>query len=266
MASYHKWLFAAGMCALIAACSDPQGDWESAQRADTLTAYEAFLAEYPQGSYADRARARMAEMEREAAWNDAQTAGTTEAYAAFLNQYPDGAHSEEAAERRMRLERQGEWERIRVQENPSEESLREFVAAYPDSMEAAQARTMIASLEAAVADEAEPSEPSKPAPTTTADSTETGTAGPAAPAATPAGGDFRVQLGAFRAEDSASAERDRLRKTYGALLGEITVDDPAAGSAFYRVRSAPMTRDAARDACAELEAAGQACFVVDADT
>lgn len=263
----------AALCALIAGCSDPQGDWESARKADTQPAYDAFLAEYPQGEYAERARARLEEMEREEAWDAAQSEGLAKSYAAFLNQYPDGAHSEEAMQRRTRLEREGEWKRLSRQGEVTLPRLREFVASYPDGREADRARTMIASLEEqettgareAVAGDTAIQEPvagDTPAVAQTAPipAAESQTAPPAVAGAE---GDFRVQLGAFRAEDSANAERERLQDSHGEVLGQIIVDVPGSGAGFFRVRSAPMTREAARETCRMLEEKEQPCIVVD---
>lgn len=258
MKHHDNWLIVAIMCGLAAACSDPQGDFESARQADTRQAYDAFLEEYPQGEYADRARARIEQMERDAAWETAQREGTAEAFGAFLNQYPDGAHSEEAMQRRTELEREAEWERLSAQEDVPIESLSEFAATYPDSTEAAQARSMIAALEterAAQADNAVP----ETAPGETVEETPA----PAGPQPAAPSGDFRVQLGAYRAEGSANEERGRLQEAHGELLGEITVEAPEAGSGFHRIRSAPMTRELAREACAKLEELEQACIVVD---
>lgn len=251
-------LAAALMFLLPAACSNPQEDWETARDADTREAYREFLEQYPDGEYADRARARLAAMERAQAWETAQAENTAEAYDGFLKKFPEGTHSDEVLQRRTQLERETEWEDLRARSDVTVERLREFATRFPDSREAAQARSMIEDMEA---------EPVAPASDEAPEIDDAPEAGAAAEAAT-AGretdeGDYRVQVGAFRSEQSANAERERLQDAFGDVLGEVVVEPPAAGSGYHRVRSAPMTRDRARETCATLEERKQACIVIE---
>lgn len=260
----HNWLVAAG-CALLAACGNPQQDWEDARLIDTRQAYSDFLEAYPQGDYAERARTRIAELERETAWRGAEQTANAEAYSAFLNQYPDGAHSREARERLSDLEREAAWDRLGFEENITLESLREFVMTWPVSTEADQARAMIASLETDAAAATGPVVPpvGETGPQTpSGDQAAPAEAAPAGDAPAAAEQAFRVQLGAFRAEETAQAERDRLEQAHGALLGEAIVQPAATDPPLYRVRSAPMTREEARETCATLASQNQACIVV----
>jgi hypothetical protein len=289
----HNWLIAAGCCALLA-CSDPQQDWEAARLTDTRQAYTDFLKAHPQGNYAQRARTRIEELEREQAWEDTQKTATAAAYAAFLEQYPAGAHSREARQRVDDMEREGAWNRLRAQEGAALDDLRAFIAAYPQSVEADQARTMVATLEARAAAEsntgtapaaAAPNAGTVPAaaapnagtvPVAAAPNAETvpAAAEPATRTADSAEAqrddqtaatqarDVRVQLGAFRSRDTAEAERKRLQQTYGDALGDVVVESADTDPALFRVRSAPMARELARNACAALAEDDQACIVV----
>jgi cell division septation protein DedD len=267
----HNWLIAAGCCALLA-CSDPQQDWEAARLTDTQQAYTDFLEAHPQGNYAQRARTRIEELEREQAWEDTQKTATAAAYAAFLEQYPAGAHSREARQQVDDMEREGAWNRLRAQEGAGLDDLRAFIVAYPQSVEADQARTMVATLEARAAAEsntgtapaaAAPNAGTVPAAaepaTRTADSAEAQRDDQTA--ATQAR-DVRVQLGAFRSRDTAEAERKRLQQAYGDALGDVVVESADTDPALFRVRSAPMARELARNACAALAEDDQACIVV----
>ena len=263
----HNWLIAAGCGVLLAACSDPQQDWEAARLADTPQAYSEFLKAHPQGSYAQRARTRIEELDREQAWEDAQRTATASAYEAFLDQYPAGAHSREARQQVEDIEREAAWDRLRAQDEPTLEGLRGFVAEYPQSAEADQALTMIATLEAGTTPAAAEEATAATAPA------EEPTPEPAAPGAAPAGdsaapaagadeGDVRVQLGAFRDQGTAEAERERIEQAYGDALGEVVVEPAGTEPPFFRIRSAPMARERARDACATLADDDQACIVV----
>ena len=270
----HNWLIAAGCCALLA-CSDPQQDWEAARLTDTQQAYTDFLEAHPQGSYAQRARTRIEELEREQAWEDAQNTATASGYAAFLEQYPAGAHTREARQRVDDMEREDAWNRLRAQEGAALEDLQAFIAAYPQSVEADQARIMVATLEARAAAEsdagsdpaaAEPSAGTNPAAAEPADRSADS---PAAQrddepdrAAASQVQNVRVQLGAFRSRDTAEAERERLQQAYGDALGDVVVESADTDPALFRVRSAPMARELARNACATLAEDDQACIVV----
>jgi hypothetical protein len=300
----HNWLIAAGCCALLA-CSDPQQDWEAARLTDTQQAYTDFLEAHPQGNYAQRARTRIEELEREQAWEDTQKTATAAAYAAFLEQYPAGAHSREARQQVDDMEREGAWNRLRAQEGAGLDDLRAFIVAYPQSVEADQARTMVATLEARAAAESNTgTAPAATAPNAgTVPAAAAPNAGTVPVAAAPNAGtvpvaaapnaetvpaaaepairtadsaeaqrddqtaatqarDVRVQLGAFRSRDTAEAERKRLQQAYGDALGDVVVESADTDPALFRVRSAPMARELARNACAALAEDDQACIVV----
>lgn len=73
----------------------------------------AYLEQYPDGLFADTARARLRRIEREerqqanegarAMWDQARDADTPEAYASFLREYPDSPFSDAARARRAEL-------------------------------------------------------------------------------------------------------------------------------------------------------------------
>lgn len=93
-------LLAVAAVAFAAGCASMQSRWETAQSADTITAYENFLEEYPEGDRADRARARRDELREERDWRKAEAEQTAAAYEEFGKQYPRGRHAREAGARR----------------------------------------------------------------------------------------------------------------------------------------------------------------------
>lgn len=261
MKSINNWLVAAGCCAVLAACGNPQQDWEAARLTDTRQAYADFLEAHPQSAYTERAQTRIAELEREAAWMDAQQAATATAYSEFLDRYPDGAHSRDAQQRIDDLARQAAWDSLRAQDAMSPEELRRFVASYPLSAEANQARAMMEALEddevaGAEGDTASDGEQADERAGEIGSGDEGGSPPP------PVDGDFRVQLGAFGKQETADAERERLQQAHGDVLGAVVVEGTETTPRLYRVRSAPMTRELADDTCSALGNEGQACIVV----
>lgn len=86
-------------------------DWEEAKRLNNLSAYQHFLSQYAEGSYASEARQAQKELEKTAweakearrraeaerrEWEKAQKRDTATAYRAYLQAHPQGAFAEEA--------------------------------------------------------------------------------------------------------------------------------------------------------------------------
>ncbi len=98
------------------------------------------------------------------------------------------------------------------------------------------------------------------------------TPAPAAPAAsddapatrTTAGGGFVVQLGVATSEAGAREAFNGFRARYGAALSGASpgiVKAEVNGNTVYRVRTAPMDRADANEACTKVKASGGSCFV-----
>jgi hypothetical protein len=85
----------------VAACSRVQGDWRSAQAADTVESYNQFLAQHPDSEFAKDARTRIAMILEEQDWKKAASSDTLEAYQEFLANHPQ---SKWAGEARIRIE------------------------------------------------------------------------------------------------------------------------------------------------------------------
>lgn len=77
----------------LAACADP---FAAAQKADTIEAYEQYLAEHPDGRFAIQAKSRLEQL----SYEKARAEKSLEAYDAYLERFPDGAlHAKALAER-----------------------------------------------------------------------------------------------------------------------------------------------------------------------
>ena len=77
-------------------CSRRQQEWETARSADTLQAYQRFLASFPDGEFASQAQARVRELQEAEDWQKAMRADTPEAYQEFVARHPQGRNSDEA--------------------------------------------------------------------------------------------------------------------------------------------------------------------------
>ncbi|KAA2235361.1 SPOR domain-containing protein [Salinarimonas soli] len=86
-----------------------------------------------------------------------------------------------------------------------------------------------------------------------------------APAARPtSGGGFVVQLGVSSSESQARDAFNQFRSKYGAALSGTSpgiVKAEVNGNTIYRVRTAPMDRGDANEACSKIKASGGSCFV-----
>jgi cell division septation protein DedD len=86
--------------AALGGCGELQ-DWRSTQRADTLEAYESFVARYPQSQYVPVAQRRLVDLVEQRDWLIATESDTAAGYRAFINTHPKGRWTREA---RVRLQ------------------------------------------------------------------------------------------------------------------------------------------------------------------
>jgi len=86
--------------AVLGGCGELQ-DWRSTQRADTLEAYELFVARYPQSQYVPVALRRLTDLVEQRDWLIATESDTAAGYRAFINTHPKGRWTREA---RVRLQ------------------------------------------------------------------------------------------------------------------------------------------------------------------
>jgi uncharacterized protein YlxP (DUF503 family) len=122
------------LCLLVSiSCSGEKKDWKNAQSENSITAYEDYLKQYPQGEFADEARSQIETIHFE----KAETANTIEAYADFLERYPQGELAD-----RVRSTVQGiHFDKAKA--TNSVESYQDFLDKYPEGEIADQARKML---------------------------------------------------------------------------------------------------------------------------
>lgn len=81
------------LCFLVLiSCSGENKDWKNAESENSITAYEEFLKQYPQGEFADEAQSQI----KAIYFEKAEAANTIEAYADFLKHYSEGEFADKA--------------------------------------------------------------------------------------------------------------------------------------------------------------------------
>jgi sulfatase modifying factor 1 len=102
--------------------------WELTEEAHSRTGYERFLAKFPEGYYAAKARKYLAEFEADdTAWEFASLHKSVGAFEKYLKKYPKGLHSTQAKEELLVLERE-----IKAQEAQKVEEARKTDLYLPD--------------------------------------------------------------------------------------------------------------------------------------
>ena len=86
---------ALGVLLVSVGCTDRR-EWRSAQAADTLESYEAYLAANPAGEYAPLAQRRLQELREQRDWRIATEIDTADAYRSFIDAHPKGRWVREA--------------------------------------------------------------------------------------------------------------------------------------------------------------------------
>lgn len=251
-----NWLAVAVAALCLAACSPEAGDWRNAQSADSIEAYDGFIAKYPQSEFAAQARERTKQLAEERDWQAATSADTADAYQQFLSQYPEGKWAQEA---RVRIEN------FNVMQGGAAAAAAPAAAAppTPEPAEASGSAASPAPPPAAAKPAPAPAKPAvveKPAP---AAKPATQPA-PKPAASTAASGGHRVQLGAFSTEAKAREAWQAARSRYAGLrdLKPQIAPRSAGGSTLYRLQAGVRSEADARTLCAALAQGGQACLYV----
>src|SRR5579872_1454034 len=125
-------------------CSSPDVDWQKADAAGTVAAYQTFLNEHPNDARAAQARERIQKLQDEEAWLQAQKTNTPEAFQAYVKDQPNGAHVSEARDSATALERAADWKV--AQADGKQPALERFLQKYSQGPEVEQARTELAQL------------------------------------------------------------------------------------------------------------------------
>jgi outer membrane protein assembly factor BamD (BamD/ComL family) len=193
-------------------------------------------------------------------WQKANQQNTVAAYQQFIQQHPSDARVEQARNRINALNDQQAWNA--AQSANTLDGYQQYLQQNPNGMHAADAQDKVNSLQQDTAWQ-------------TAQSTNTA-AGyqdflqkfPNSPHAADAQDalkkltGYQVQLGSTRSKTLADKMAKRLKDKFGSDLQDVMVVPPTGKSKTLEVRSAPMTEDDAKAACAKLKKAHQHCEVV----
>lgn len=120
----------------LTGCDSRESAWLDAEKQNTISAYETFVRNYPDGDHVEAARERIEEMK----FASAKAAGAADDLEAYLAAYPSGRHADQAKELLAPLvfkstEALGTVDRYE-----------QFVARFPQSNLAADARSRIRRL------------------------------------------------------------------------------------------------------------------------
>jgi cell division septation protein DedD len=257
---------------LVAACSDEQQDWHSAQSADTTEAWQRFIEQHPDSELILQARARIVQLGEQRDWQHADGVATVEAYRAFLSQHPNGRWAEEA---RIRIEAFSLGSAPRITPATPREA-----AATPDAR-GVRALELATGPAPAVSPAPGPPPVATPVPAgmpaTLAQPGEA--AQPEGAAAPPLAGvppantqsdvpvpdGYAVQLGAFGSAASADREWQRLQERFGTQLGGLSPRIVLASTdlgQLYRLQAGAAGEAEARAICDSLREQSQACVPV----
>lgn len=234
----------------LAACDRQAAQWEEAQQEDTVTAYEAFVEDFPDSPNAEQARSRIETLQSERAWTEARQRNTIDAYRGFLEAHPDAAVAEDARDRLQALERETEWQDLAGSDDI--DALRTFVDDHAGSPEAELARARISDLEARA--EAERLERERERERQQERERELEAQRQAEQ------GTHRVQLAVLRGQEAADAGVEQLQQRLGEVLGDIALEAQQTNGR-YRLVTRPMSREQAGTLCQTLKQQGQDCLV-----
>ncbi|MBU3671100.1 MAG: SPOR domain-containing protein [Sinobacteraceae bacterium] len=245
-------VFSLVLLCLLAGCSDLQ-DWRSTQRADTLEAYQAFVDGHPESQYVTVAERRILELTEDRDWRIANERDSAESYRSFINAYPRGRWANEA--------------KVRLQNFLTTPGV-----IGPAAVEPVESPPPPAMLP--------PVPPEEVLLPSGGASTAGGVPSPAAAASTPAGVapspataepapvTHRIQLGAFSSRELAleawRAAREQQEQLQGLVAQVVevpaTVNSPT--TRVFRLQAGVASEARAREICAALSAARQACVYV----
>jgi hypothetical protein len=271
--------------AILSGCSREKLDWKSAEAADTVEAYDHFLARHPEGDLAAQARARVAQLNEDQDWKRATTTDSEQAYRQFLAQHESGKWAEEA---RIRIENFALDGTASGPTHPTMDAEPAAGSAVAAATPPPVAPPVSASAPAAAAtpppsagptatappragDTASPSPPTTPprvagaspsAPITES-SVPTVPAAPVPATTTP--GQFGIQLGAFRTQEAALNDWKRLQVKFDTdLHGLFARAVPVTHSAgqLFRLQAPVGEESRARAICASLMKQSQPCVIV----
>ena len=193
-------------------------------------------------------------------WQKANQQNTVAAYQQFIQQHPSDARVEQARNRINALNDEQAWNTAKSANTL--DAYQQYLQVQPNGMHAADAQDKVNTLQ-------------QDAAWQTAQSTNTAAGyqdflqkypnsshGDDAKAALQKLTGFQVQLASTSSKTMADKVAKRLKDKFGSDLQDVVVVPPTGKSKMLEVRSAPMTEDDAKAACAKLKKAHQHCTVV----
>ena len=122
--------------------------WHIACLTDTPTAYDTYIDQFPQGRYTQEALQKLRAAEERHAWTRAQRRNTLSGYREFLIQYPNSTFAEEAQRRRQQIRDQEAepqaWQQAQSTHTP--QSYQQYLDRFPNGLHAPDARRALRQL------------------------------------------------------------------------------------------------------------------------
>jgi outer membrane protein assembly factor BamD (BamD/ComL family) len=130
--------------ATLWACSSAQEDWNKANTANTVAAYQEYLSKHPTGEHSAEAGARLHSLQDDDAWSQAKQANTLDAYRDYLQKQPTGAHVKDAQDAVTTLQRAVDLKT--AESTGTVAALQDFLKKYPTGAEADEAKAKLGAL------------------------------------------------------------------------------------------------------------------------
>jgi len=125
-------------------CSSAQDDWNKANAANTVAAYQQYLSKHPTGDHSADASGRIRVLQDDEAWAQAKQANTPDAYHDYLQKQPAGSHANEAQDALTAAQRAADWKN--ADSTGTVAAVQDFLKKYPDGPEADEARQKLTTL------------------------------------------------------------------------------------------------------------------------
>jgi hypothetical protein len=94
-----RWAVGLLLLGALGGCgSTTNSDWQQANLAGTVGAYQQFLDHHPGAAQEDEARSRILALQDQQAWTEALSTNTAESYQQYLQKEPSGSHVRDAHE------------------------------------------------------------------------------------------------------------------------------------------------------------------------
>jgi len=130
--------------ATLWACSSAQEDWNKANSANTVAAYQQYLSKHPTGDHSGEASDKIRTLQDDAAWSQAKQADTADAYRDYVQKQPTGAHVKEAQDAITGLQRAADLKS--AESAGTAAALQDFLNKYSTGPEVDEAKAKLAAL------------------------------------------------------------------------------------------------------------------------